>query len=477
MSQSSATTRLRLCCGCNETYASDRDDCPSCGGSLVPLVEHHDLLETTTLEATGERDAEERDGGAPGERSRDPLVGTELGIYRFDRVAGRGGMGTVYQGYHQMLQRPCALKVLDSDLADNVPEYRELFLAEARSAAGLVHPNIVTVHNVLESHGLHLIEMEWIEGLSLSRVLQAHGRLDPHRATEAMIQLGSALHHAHSRGIVHRDLKPSNALVSDGHVKLADFGLARRVVAATERQSQVAGTPYFMAPELFKGVPASARSDVYAAGVTYFYLLTGRLPFYARSLEDLVRAHREAAVPTIDELGPAAGPAREILEFCLAKDPAARWPDAAALTRQFGSLLRRLRSLESLVGEAVADLDVDRRLNDRGVIELVARLPDGRRQRVYVEERDSELSGEPLVHIYSPCAPVDDAFLRRALELNAQVQHGALAIEELDGRSYFVMRNAYPRATCDPGEVRSSVLAIAEAADGVERSLLEGDHH
>ena len=96
---------------------------------------------------------------------------------------------------------------------------------------------------------------------------------------------------------------------------------------------------------------------------------------------------------------------------------------------------------------------------------------------VYVEERQSELTGEPLVQIFSPCAPVDEEFLRRALELNAEVQHGALAIEDLDGRSYFVMRNAYPRATCDPDEVRSSVLSIAEAADGVERSLLDEDRH
>ena len=475
MSQPSATSRLRLCCGCNETYATDSDSCPSCGGSLVALVEQQDLLETTTLEVAAERAAQE--GGIAIDATADSLVGREVGVYRFERIAGRGGMGTVYRGYHRMLQRPCALKVLDSRLAEHMPEYRELFLAEARAAAGLVHPNIVTVHNVLESDGLHLIEMEWVEGHTLSNLLRSQGRLDAHRATESMLQLGAALHHAHTRGIVHRDLKPSNALVSEGRVKLADFGLARRLVASGERQVQVAGTPYFMAPELFKGVAASARSDVYAAGITYFYLLTGRLPFYARSLDELVRAHREAAVPPLDELGPAAGPAREILEVCLAKAPEARWPDAATLTRQFGSVLRRLRSLESLVAEAVSDLDVERRPANGGLIELVARLADGRRQRVYVEERDSELTGEPLVHIFSPCAPVDEEFLRRALELNAEVQHGALAIEELDGRSYFVMRNAYPRATCDPAEVRSSVLSIAEAADEVERSLLEDDRH
>ena len=475
MSEPKATSRLRLCCGCNESYAIDGDTCPSCGGSLVALADGQDLLETTTLEAAAERlDRDDRHGQPSG---HDPLVGREVGVYRFERIAGRGGMGTVYLGHHQMLQRPCALKVLDRRLAERVPEYRELFLAEARAAAGLVHPNIVTVHNVLESDGLHLIEMEWIEGHTLSNALRREGRLDAHRATEAMVQLGAALHHAHTRGIVHRDLKPSNALVADRRIKLADFGLARRVVASGERQVQVAGTPYFMAPELFKGVPASPRSDVYAAGVTYFHLLTGRLPFYARSLEELVRAHREDPVPSLEELGSIAGPAREILEICLAKDPDARWPDAAALTREFGSLLRRLRSLESLVAEAVTDLDVDRRLGGDGTIELVARLTGGRTQRVYVEERESELTGEALVHIFSPCAPVDDEFLRRALELNAQVQHGALAIEELDGASYFVMRNAYPRATCDPDEIRSSVLAIARAADGVERALLDEDRH
>jgi eukaryotic-like serine/threonine-protein kinase len=471
MSQTSATSRLRLCCGCNETYA-DLDRCPSCGQDLVPLVAVADLLETTTLEALEQRD---RHGGGT-ERAGD-LVGAELGVYRLLGVAGRGGMGTVYRADHRMLQRPCAIKVLDPRLAELVPEYRELFLAEARAAAALVHPNIVTVHNVLQADGLHLIEMEWVEGLSLSRLLRSQGRLDPFRATESMLQLASALQHAHDRGIVHRDLKPSNALVAEGRVKLADFGLARRVVAPGERQTQVAGTPYFMAPELFSGVPASARSDLYAAGITYYYLLAGRLPFRARSLDELVRAHREQPPPRLDDLGPAAGLAHEILEACLAKDPEARFPDAAALTRQLGSFLRRLRSLDSLVDEALVGVDAERGPSSAGGIEVVVHLGDGRVQRVLVEEHESELTGEPLVRISSPCAPVDEAYLRRALELNAEVQHGALAIEELAGRSYFVMRNSYPRATCDPDEVRSSVLSIAGAADGVERALLGEDRH
>ncbi|HVS15611.1 MAG TPA: protein kinase [Thermoanaerobaculia bacterium] len=476
MSPSSVTSRLRLCCGCNETYA-ELDPCPSCGQELVPLAAAGDLLEASTLEALGRRVAREVPAAPDDRGGPDPLVGAEVGVYRLLAVAGRGGMGTVYRAHHRTLQRPCAVKVLDGRLAELVPEYRELFLAEARAAASLVHPNIVTVHNVLESVGLHLIEMEWVEGPTLSRLLRARGRLDPFAATDSMLQLASALQHAHARGIVHRDLKPSNALVAEGRVKLADFGLARRLVVSGERQSAVAGTPYFMAPELFSGAPASERSDLYAAGVTYYNLLAGRLPFGARSLDALVRAHRHQPPPPLDDLGAAAAPAAEILEACLAKDPAARFPDAAALASGLRSLLRRLRTLDSLVDEALVGLDVKRGPGAGDRIEVVVRLADGRVQRVFVEEHESELTGEALVRIYSRCAPVAEGYLRRALELNSEVHHGALAIEELAGESYFVMRNTYPRATCDPDEVRSSVLSIAGAADGVERALLGEDRH
>jgi serine/threonine-protein kinase len=349
-----------------------------------------------------------------------------------------------------------------------------LFLDEARAAAALVQPNVVTVHNIGLERGLRFIEMEFIDGSSLQSEEADAGGETVH-ATGLMLQVSGGLAEAHRRGIVHRDLKPANVMVTkSGIAKLADFGLAKRLETASGDGALV-GTPYFMAPELFDGNPASLRSDVYAAGVTYFYLLTGRFPFADRSIVGLARKHARDPMPDVAELRPGI-PARaiELLSRCLAKDPGARLPDAGALQEELRGLFGRLRPLPQLVDHACNGLDLERR-SEREAEVLEVRLPSGRKQSVRVELARS--GDEELVRVYSVCAPLEEHYARHALELNAEVPHAALAIHEVEGRPHFVMIASYPRATCDPEEVRASVLNIAYWADHVESALTGRDVH
>jgi serine/threonine-protein kinase len=449
------------CVGCNElSSATDDGVCPECGQPLTSM-------ETTPIAGLGDLSP------ARGERADDlGLEGERFGIYQIEAFAGRGGMARVYRARHTMLQRPCAVKILSPELAVRAPEYVGLFLDEARAAAALVHPNVVTVHNIGLERGLRFIEMEYIDGSSLQ--CETPGADEAVRATGLMLQVSGGLAEAHRYGIVHRDLKPANVMVTrSGVAKLADFGLAKRL--ETTGDDALVGTPYFMAPELFDGRAASRQSDVYAAGVTYFYLLTGRFPFSDHSIVGLARKHARDPVPDLSELRPGIPPrAVELLARCLAKNPDARLPDAGALQEELRALFGRLRPLPELIDQAFAGLEIERRC-EATICQLKLQLPSGRSQGVRVEL--AVLGDEELIRIYSVCAPLDESYGRRALELNAEVPHAALAVHDVDGQPHFVMISSYPRATCDPEEVRASVLNTAYWADHVESALTGRDEH
>jgi serine/threonine-protein kinase len=455
---------VRYCIGCNEiTAPSAGGVCPSCQQPLDPAL-------------TPTRHASDATGAIALQTDQDSrLEGETLGIYSIERFIGKGGMARVYRAKHKMLHRPCALKVLAPELVAHAPESAALFLDEARAAAALVHPNVVTVHSIGDDRGLRFIEMEYIDGEPLQDLIGTRERGDSLRATGLMLQVCAGLAEAHRRGIVHRDLKPSNVMVTpSGTAKLADFGLAKHVGGT--RDGGLVGTPYFMAPELFEGTPASRQSDVYAAGVTYFYLLTGRLPFSDRSIVALAHKHARDPVPDLAELEPDSSErASKLLARCLAKQPDQRLPDAEALYEELRAIFGRLRPLANLVDEALRGLELERSA-EGDVLALKIRLPSGRSQRVWIEVTGS-IVAEELVRIYSVCAPLDESYARRALELNAKVPHAALALQDVEGRPHFVMVSSYPRATCDPEEIRASVLSIAFWADYVEASLTGQDQH
>jgi serine/threonine-protein kinase len=465
------TRRTLFCQGCNEKFAvaGDQTACPHCGQTLAtftdaPTQAFDDIdARGTCLPATDVR-----------EDAADELVGRRIGTYAIDSFLGKGGMARVYRATHTTLERPCAVKVLHPDLVARNGDYVNAFLAEARAAASLVHPHVVTIHTIGSDQGLHFIEMEFVAGRSLQRLVDSGHPLDPTLVASLMVQMCAALAEAHRVGMVHRDIKPSNALVTaDWVAKLSDFGLAKRVVGADlgAAQQSLVGTPYYMAPELFAGRHADKRTDVYAMGVTFYHLLTAQLPFVDRSVVNLAQRHRNDPAPDVSLLRPdAPADAARIVARCLAKDPADRFADAAELLADLKALYGCVRDLESLLAEALAGLDLSWRRERDQIVVSVARA-GGEPRRVVVEATSGGPIADRIVKIYSVCGPAREDYFGRALELNALLPHSSIAIERIDGRPQFVMANTYPRATCDPEEIRHSLLAIARHADEVERSL------
>lgn len=205
-----------------------------------------------------------------------------LGRYLIESELGRGAMGVVYKATDPMLERALAIKTINMDSAgEGSKHYETRFYQEARAAAGLNHPNIVTIYDVGKSGEVAYMAMEFIAGVEL-RVLLAFGQpLSPARALSIAVQVAEGLAYAHEHGVVHRDIKPANIMVvADGPVKITDFGLARRRVSADVTLSGSAlGSPRYMSPEQALGKRADHRSDIFSLGVVLYEMLTGVAPF------------------------------------------------------------------------------------------------------------------------------------------------------------------------------------------------------
>src|ERR687883_887927 len=210
----------------------------------------------------------------------DPLIGRVVdGRYAVEARIARGGMATVYLALDRRLEREVALKVMHAHLADD-PQFTARFIREARAAARLSHPNVVSVFDQGDDHGLLYLAMEYLQGRTLREVLADLSVLTPDEAFDVVEPVLDALAAAHAAGIVHRDVKPENVLLTDdGRVKVADFGLARAASAGTTTTGVLMGTAAYLAPELLARGVAGPRADVYAVGIMLFEMLTGVLPF------------------------------------------------------------------------------------------------------------------------------------------------------------------------------------------------------
>ncbi|MFO0910294.1 MAG: serine/threonine-protein kinase [Isosphaeraceae bacterium] len=404
------------------------------------------------------------------------LVGETLGQYRLEALIGQGSMGQVYRAEHLGLHRPCAIKVMNPRLTLNEPQIRERFWAEARAAANLMHPHVVTIHNLGCERGYHFIEMEYVRGgVSLRELVVRDGPLEPIHASRLVRQVALALNAAHDAGLVHRDVKPANVLLNDqGLAKLADFGLVRRISELEQTGVPVAGTPMYMAPELFEGIPASHRSDLYAVGVMFYYLLSARLPFASDQIRRLVKRHRHDPVPDIRKIVPGIPDALlPILERCLAKRPDDRYESAAELERDLQSVITRMRDTETLVRECVEGLDCFVQ-GGRDNYRVLFRLPANRLQEVYLEVTQNTL-GERLLSVFSVCGPADPRHFEFALRLNDSLTFGTLSIRNVQGRPMFVMNRTFLRDQVTRDDVRSAMLEIARRSDRVEHQLTDAD--
>jgi tetratricopeptide (TPR) repeat protein len=198
--------------------------------------------------------------------------------YRIDRELGRGGMGIVYKATDLVLDRPVALKVLPDGLRDN-PQALRNFVREAKAAAKLNHPNIVTVYDAGEQDGRTFIAMEYVDGTTLKAIVKQRGPLAPRAIVHVLAQVCEGLHYAHAQKIVHRDIKTANLMwTREKKAKIMDFGLAK-VVEELNHTTIVSGTPYYMSPEQTEGTSVDHRSDLYSLGVSAFELATGVVPF------------------------------------------------------------------------------------------------------------------------------------------------------------------------------------------------------
>ncbi|MFN9717598.1 MAG: serine/threonine protein kinase [Planctomycetota bacterium] len=405
------------------------------------------------------------------------LPGQVIDIYQCQKTLGRGGMGVVYLARNTSLQRLCALKLLSPRRVSEEVDYVERFENEGRAAAALVHPNVVTTHAIGRTGDFHFLEMEYVPGHSLQQEIDSEGDIGPIRSTAMAVGMASGLSIAHRLGIVHRDLKPDNVLVTPGGVpKIVDFGLAKRVVGDDLPSGNLAGTPYFMAPELFEGGVATPASDVYALGVCYYLMLTGRFPFEGDSISTLMKAILTADYTSVrrikDEIPLDMA---ECVSLMLNREPTNRPRDAGAASQLLQAVLGSSRDLDNLIYDAFNGLpNISWTRDEDSGFKVHLDLRGERGQTVYVENSEHS-AGERLLMIYSICCEARSSFYEDALRLNAVMHHGGISIRDIGGKPYFVMVDTYPRATVSGEDIRRSCIELGTRADKVEQMLTGRD--
>jgi serine/threonine protein kinase len=307
-----------------------------------------------------------------------------IASYTLLEPIGHGGMAVVYRARQESLDRTVAVKVLSDNLAAST-EFMERFRREARTAANLRHPNVITVHDFgQDERGVPYLVLEYIEGPTLADLMDAG--LDDSRVPGLLDQIAAGLDYAHARGVIHRDIKPGNVLITeDGRAVLADFGLAWLLEGAhLTLTGGVIGTPEYMSPEQAAGEPIDHRSDVYALGVVLYEMLVGERPFVAETPIGVLLKHlQDPAPPLLDarpDLPPAVG---QVVDRSLLKDPAQRYASAGELARAFREAFMQRPDVapDVVSGTRNADVnaDVQRGVTPAGLVcpECSQQLPPG----------------------------------------------------------------------------------------------------
>ncbi len=284
----------------------------------------------------------------------DPLISQTLGNYEIVGKLGKGGMATVYRARQRNMQRDVAIKVMSADLAAD-PEFVARFEREAHVIARLEHPRILPVHDFGHEGELFYLVMRLVEGESLYYRLK-RGPLPLKTAARYLTQIAEALDYAHAEGVIHRDLKPNNILIDQwDNLYLMDFGLAK-IMAATQSLTQtgvVLGTPAYMAPEVWRGEPVDARTDVYALGVILYEMVLGHTPFESDTPFTLMYKHINDPPPSPRETMPDLPvEVEQVILKALAKSKDERYQSAGELARAFNEVVRVAGTLSGRVRPA-----------------------------------------------------------------------------------------------------------------------------
>ncbi len=323
------------------------------------------FIESPALEVAARAQAEAR---------KETLIGQTIGRYQVLSLLGEGGMSEVYLALDTSLERQVALKLLPAQFTQDADRLRR-FIQEAKAASALNHPNIITVHEIGVTNGIHFVATEYIEGRTL-RQLMAGALPELSRLLDVTTQIANALAVAHAAGIVHRDIKPENVMVRpDGYLKVLDFGIAKLGVGSGEwgvgsgevegsgtRKSfptphspfptphspfatvpgTVMGTTHYMSPEQARGLPVDERTDIFSLGVLLYEMIAGRLPFDGATRKDVIIAIIERELPPLDDAVPAA--LRKIVSRALRKDRAERYQSVNELLDDLRQLKRDVRT-------------------------------------------------------------------------------------------------------------------------------------
>ncbi|MGM7720328.1 Stk1 family PASTA domain-containing Ser/Thr kinase [uncultured Metabacillus sp.] len=264
------------------------------------------------------------------------LIGKRIsGRYKILEVIGGGGMANVYLAKDMILEREVAMKVLRFDFS-NDDEFIKRFRREAQSATSLAHPNVVSIYDVGEEDGIYYIVMEYVNGQTLKQYIQQFAPIHPRKAVNIMVQIVSAIQHAHDNHIVHRDIKPHNILIDhDGNVKVTDFGIAMALSSTTITQTNsVLGSIHYLSPEQARGGLANKKSDIYSIGIVLFELLTGRLPFDGETAISIALKHLQSETPSPKRWNPDIPQSIEnIILKATAKDPFHRYDSAEEMEK------------------------------------------------------------------------------------------------------------------------------------------------
>lgn len=290
-----------------------------------------------------------------------PATPTRLGRYEIVEEIGRGAMGVVYLAKDPLIGRQVALKtfrVAYSVKDEELQQFRSRFMREAQSAGILSHPNIVTIHDVVQEseEGATFIAMEFIRGRTLKDIVQSSEPVDREFVVDVISQIGDALDYAHSKGVVHRDIKPANVLLTpEGRVKITDFGIARVDTSNLTHEGQLLGTPNYMAPEQILGREVDHRADIFSLGVVLYELLTRRKPFQGENLT--VVSHRviyEPFTPPEEFVPEFPAALRAILQRALEKAPEKRYQRAGEMAAE----LRRMTGPAVDLNATLVSLDM-----------------------------------------------------------------------------------------------------------------------